>query len=58
MAVIAEYTRDTGCKITVRDDYIRPSEEVKKIIERMSQIVIDGERRRAYEAQKSKDEPV
>ena len=40
MAVIRDYMNG-ACRIIVRDDCIRPPEEVKKIIDRVSNIVIN-----------------
>lgn len=51
MAVIKEYT-NKGCQITVYDDCIKPPEEVKEIIKRVSRIVIDEEYRRQKEKMK------
>lgn len=52
MAVIRDYMNGP-CHIIVRDDSIRPPEEVKKIIDRVSEIVINEEFRR-YMEQKQK----
>ena len=52
MAVIRDYMNGP-CRIIVRDDSIRPPEEVKKIIDRVSEIVINGDFRR-YMEQKQK----
>lgn len=49
--VIKEYM-DGNCKITVSDDCIQPPEEVQRIIERVSMIVVAEERRRQYEKEK------
>jgi len=48
MAIIEEYTRN-GCTVRVHDDCIRPPEEVKQIIKRVSQIVYSEEMRRHME---------
>ncbi len=52
MAVIRDYMNGP-CRIIVRDDSIRPPEEVKKIIDRVSEIVINEDFRR-YMEQKQK----
>lgn len=50
MAVIKEYMSG-NCKITVHDDYItHDPDEIKRIIDRVSRIVIDAEIRRAKES--------
>ncbi len=46
MAVIADYTSETGCRIIVHDDCIQPPEEVEKIIQRVSDLVIQEEIRK------------
>ncbi len=48
MAVIKDYMNE-GCHIIVHDDCIRPPEEVKEIIKRVSRIVIEEELRRQRE---------
>ena len=48
MAVIRDYMNG-ACRIIVRDDCIRPPEEVKKIIDRVSNIVINEEMRKHME---------
>lgn len=51
MAVIGTY-KQGNCEITVHDDYIQPPEEVKRIIARVSRMVLDAEFRRQQEAKK------
>ncbi len=51
MAVIRDYHQG-ACHIIVHDDCIRPPEEVKKIIARVSEIVINEEFRK-YMARKN-----
>ncbi len=51
MAVIKDYMHG-ACRIIVHDDYIKPPEEVKEIISRVSQIIIDEEFRKAMEKKK------
>lgn len=52
MAVVKEYVNGS-CKIFIHDDSIREPEEVKKIIDRVSMIVINEEIRRSTENKKS-----
>lgn len=42
MAVVKEYTNG-ACRIIVHDDCIRPPDEVKEIIDRVSEIVLSEE---------------
>jgi len=57
MAVIRDYMNG-ACRIIVHDDSIRPPEEVKKIINRVSEIVINEEMRRHMEQlEKGKTDP-
>lgn len=48
MAVIRDYMNGP-CRIIVHDDSIRPPEEVEKIIDRVSEIVINEEMRKHME---------
>ena len=48
MAVIQDYMNGL-CHITVHDDKIRPPEEVKKIIDRVSMIIYSEELRKHME---------
>lgn len=48
MAVIKDYYQGQ-CHIIVHDDYIRPPEEVQKIIDRVSEIVYAAELKRYME---------
>ncbi len=48
MAVIRDYMNG-ACRIIVHDDSIRPPEEVKQIIGRVSEIVINEEMRKHME---------
>ena len=48
MAVVQDYMNGP-CHITVHDDKIRPPEEVKKIIDRVSMIVYSEEMRKHME---------
>jgi len=48
MAVIKDYMNG-ACHIIVHDDCIRPPDEVKRIIDRVSAIVINEEMRRHME---------
>lgn len=50
MAVIADYTTETGCRIIVHDDCIRPPEEVEQIIKNVSRIVLEEERKKLKKA--------
>lgn len=52
MAVIKDYMNG-ACRIIVHDDYIQPPEEVKKIIDRVSQITYEQELRRHMQRIKS-----
>ncbi len=52
MAVIRDYM-DGACRIIVHDDSFRPPDEVKKIVGRVSQLVINEEIRKAMEAKKA-----
>lgn len=55
MAIIADYMNGP-CHIIVHDDCIRPPEEVKQIIERVSQIVISEDlRRHMQELEKARE---
>lgn len=45
MAVVKDYMNGS-CHILVHDDYIKPPDEVKEIINRVSEIVIGQEMRR------------
>ena len=57
MAVIKDYM-DGPCRIIVHDDSIRPPEEVKKIVERVSQMIINEEIRKAMAKKTAgKDKP-
>lgn len=57
MAVIQDYYNG-NCHITVHDDYIiHDPAEVQKIIDRVSQIVINEEFRRYVQNQEKKVEP-
>ena len=51
MSVIADYMNGP-CHIIVHDDCIRPPEEVKEIIDRVSAIVIQEDMRRHMEGLK------
>lgn len=55
MAVIKEYMNGP-CKITVYDDCIQPPEEVEKIIERVSRIVLQEDFRRQHEMRQKQQE--
>lgn len=48
MAIIADYINGS-CHIIVHDDYIQPPDEVARIIDRVSQIIINEEMRRHME---------
>ena len=56
MAVVATY-KHGNCEITVHDDYIQPPEEAKRIIARVSGIILDAEFRRQQEARKKQNNP-
>ncbi len=57
MAVIKDYYNGS-CHITVHDDYItHDPAEIQKIIDRVSQIVINEEFRRYIQNQEGKEEP-
>lgn len=51
MAMVKEYT-DGNCKIYGYDDSVKSPEEVKKIIERVSRIVLNEEFKRVMEERK------
>lgn len=55
MAVIQDYM-DGPCRIIVHDDYIQPPEEVEKIIERVSRIVLQEDFRRQHEMKMKQQE--
>lgn len=52
MAVIKDYMQGS-CHIIVHDDYIQSPEEVKKIISRVSNLVINEEFRRVMAAKEA-----
>ena len=54
MAVIKDYYNGP-CHIIVHDDCIRPPEEVKRIIDRVSEIVLAEELRRQMERKKNQE---
>lgn len=57
MAVIRDYYNGL-CHITVHDDYItHDPAEIQKIIDRVSQIVINEEFRRYIQSREGKEEP-
>ena len=53
MAVIADYITETGCHIIVHDDFIQSPEENEKIIERVSDILIEAAIRRQIQMEES-----
>lgn len=55
MGVIADYW-DGPCHITVHDDCIRPPEEVKRIIHRVSQLVYQEDFKRYLKEKREKEE--
>lgn len=54
MAVIKDYM-DGECRIIVHDDSIRPPEEVKEIVKRVSQLIINEEVRKSMASKAAKD---
>lgn len=55
MALIKEITHGQ-CKIYVHDDYIvKTQEEIQQIVDNVSRIVINEERRKAVAAQEAKE---
>lgn len=54
MAVIRDFMQGE-CHIIVHDDYIRPPEEVEKIIDRVSELVIAADMKRHMESLRNKD---
>lgn len=50
MAVIEDYVTETGCRIIVHDDCIRPPEEVEQIIKNVSRIVLEQEKKKLNKA--------
>lgn len=53
MAVIKDYMQGE-CHIIVHDDYIRPPQEVERIIDRVSELVIAADMRRHMESKRNK----
>lgn len=52
MAVIRDY-KNGNCRIIVHDDNIQPPDEVERIIERVSRIIIQEEIRKNLENKKA-----
>ncbi len=55
MAVIRDYYNG-DCHIIVHDDFIRPPDEVKQIIDRVSELVINAEMARQRKARQENPE--
>ncbi len=55
MAVIKDYMQG-ACHIIVHDDYIRPPEEVERIIDRVSELVIAADMRRHMQNKQNESE--